>query len=234
MRKGSAGLMTAAEEGPGEEEGRSGGRRPEERGEKMTGFAWREGNKRGCGEDGVWLATQRAQEGEGEQDEGDMTRPAGEAADLGEIESQVFASLEILLDVPTCAPGRDHGLEGSARGGTGQEKPEQGGSILRAADEEEVLAIVAALVEQGETCPVGEARAFAAVADGEGMPAQRRAEQGGDSAHLQAAHGAIRQDQDDGFLARDRQDEGKVVAFEKSAQIGVLSVDGISDDPGDG
>jgi len=163
-----------------------------------------------------------------------MAIPAGPGADLIVVKSEVFGGFKIFLDVPARAPGADHSGERGANRGEDEEKPEQRGIIAAAAHKEPVLAIVEAVLQEGESYPVRQARAFAALAHGEGLPEQRRAEPSGNRAGFEAPSLAIRQSKDDWFLTGNGKDEGEMAAFEKGPQVGITAVDGISDDPGDG
>ncbi len=237
MKEAGEALVATAPGRPGQDKGSTAGGGPEKGCEDMADFPWSQGNRLQCrrrGRSGGRKSAEGAQKGEGKQDEGDVAVPAGETAHLVPIKSEVFASFKILLDMPARAPGGNHGAEGGADRGKDQEKPEQRRIIETAADEEPVLAIVAALMEQGQACPVGQARAFAALAHGERMPRERGSQQVWHGARFHAAAGAIRQAENHRFLTGDSEHVGEVAAFEKGPQIRVATVDAIGDDPGDG
>src|SRR5712692_5308732 len=210
---------------------------PEKGCKDMADFPWSQGNRLQCrrgGRSGGRKSAEGAQKGEGEQDEGDVTIPGREAAHLGTVQAKVFGGFKILLDVPASAAGFNHGGKRGAGRSEDQEKPEQRRIIATAADEEPVLAIVAALMEQGEACPVVQARAFAALAHREGLPEEGGPQQCWHGTRFQTATGAIGQREDDGFLAGNGQDVGEMATLETGSQVGIAPVDAIGDDPGDG
>ena len=179
----------------------------------------------------IGLDTEPNQEGAGQQDEGDMARPADRTAHFILIESEVFAGFDVLFDVPAAA-NRPH--DGRQRRGW-ERKDQVGGDlagIVEAATKDEEVAVVhRALVHDGQDGPREEPLAFGALALREELPvlgAQRLLDAGDIGQHAPV----FGLDTDD-FDGGDGQGRRVALLLQEEAQVGAVAVDRLGDDPTD-
>ena len=99
-----------------------------------------------------------------------MAIPADVAADFILIESQVFASLQVLLNAPAGANGLHDGAERRGQGSKDQVVGQLIGIVQATTHDQEVAAIAAAALEPGQDSPVKEALTFGAQALREQLP----------------------------------------------------------------
>ena len=110
------------------------------------------------------------QERGGQQDQGDVARPAEGAAHFVLIQTQIFVRLQVLFDAPACANGSHHG--GQRRVGRSKDQiiGQRGRVVEATAHDEEVASVAAACLQHREASPVEEAFAFGALALTETLP----------------------------------------------------------------
>ena len=81
------------------------------------------------------------QEGAGQQNQGDVTRPAEEAAHFVLIQAQVFGRFQILFNAPARADGLHDGGQGSGERGKDLVKGPDGRIVKATTDEQEVASV---------------------------------------------------------------------------------------------
>ena len=214
-----------------DQRGRGGGRK-EQAGQQMTDFSGGQCNER-LGRHGHWggrwrgkrialVHTDAHQESRGQHDEGHMAIPADVATDFILIESQVFAGLQVLFNVPTRANGLHDGGERRGLGSKDQVVGQSVRGVQAATHDQEVAAVDAAALEPGQDGPVKEALAFGAQALTQGLPVLLAKGLLGDVGHRveQASLLGLDTDDLDGWHG---QRVGVALRFEEGAQVGAVT-----------
>jgi hypothetical protein len=169
------------------------------------------------------------QEGVGEQNQGDVTSPAGVATHFILIQAQLFTGLQVLFDVPARANGLHDGGQGGGKRCEDQVIRQFVGIVKAAADHQEVASILGPSLHPRQHRPIKEAFTLGALTLTEAPPGAS-AQLVGDAAHVseQAARVALHTD---GFGAGDGQRVEEALCFQEGAQIRAVAVHGIGDDP---
>ena len=106
------------------------------------------------------------------------------AADFIVIKSEVFASLQVLFDVPTASDSLHHGGQGCIRWGPDQEIGQLVRVVEAATHHEPVATIPGTSMHHGQASPVKEALAFGPQALGETLPIPRAEGLLGNAGHI--------------------------------------------------
>jgi hypothetical protein len=112
----------------------------------------------------VTLDGDAEQEGSGKQDESDMAVPAHITAHFIVVESEGFASLQVLFDMKACPDGLHHGGQGCVGWGPDQVIGQLVRVVQAAAHDEPMAPVHGAGLHEGQASPVKEALAFGALA----------------------------------------------------------------------
>jgi len=231
-------LMRASEAGPLTDQQHGGGSREDQAGQEMTDLGGRQFNERGRSRERIVSRVQVAflnrdpdQKGSGEQDEGEMTVPANEAAHFILIQAQPFAGLQILFNVPSRANGLHDGGQQHVFGGENQVIGQGVWVVKAATDDQEVLSIHRPGLCPGQDGPVKEPVPFGALTLTEPVPvagAQGRR----DAAHIPGQTCLLALHTDD--LGRgDGQGIAEALRFQEGAQVRAMAVDCIGNYPVD-
>ena len=110
------------------------------------------------------------QEGIRQQHEGDVAVPAQVAADLVLIESQVFAHLQVLFNVPPGPNGAHHDGQGRVRWSPDQVVSQLVRVVEATTKDEPMAPIHPALMQQRQAGPIKATLAFGALAGTEPLP----------------------------------------------------------------
>src|SRR6266536_2056054 len=225
---------------PGKNQHRTTRKRPDEISKQMTHFrngerSYTKRRKRGRG--GVCrslvLATDRGQEGMSQHHEGDVTIPSRPTSDLILIESHIFGCFKILLYVPACSNCLHHLLQG----GSFRRKDEIvrffGWIVHAAAHEHPMLPIILPVVQDGNGCPIKDARPFGALAHRKALPILGSKQECFHVADFYQLT-PIRSLDTNGFVAGDCQHVGVLIRLEPGTQSLIAPIHGISHDPRDG
>src|SRR6266516_3794199 len=162
-----------------------------------------------------------------------MAIPAQVAADLIVIESEGFAGLQVLFDVPAASDSLHHGGQGRVGWRPDQVIGQLIGVVEAAAHEEPMATIRDPSLHHGQARPVKEALAFGAQALREALPllgTQRLLRDAGYVTEQQAGAGLYT----DHFRGGNSQGIGVALLLQEEAQFGAVTVDGIGDHPTDG
>ncbi len=180
------------------------------------------------------LDTDAHQQGVGQQHEGEMAIPAQIATNFILIQSQIFRGLQVLFDAPASAHGlHDDGQRGGGQGGKDQVVGHLS-RIVQAATKDQPMALVhRASVDQRQPGPIKEPQPFGAQALTESVPVLFVQCLLADTGHI-VEQPPLRGLDADNLGARNGQGVGVALLLQEDAQVGAMSVDGISHHPANG
>src|SRR6266851_5991105 len=242
MEEASTALVAAPPAGPGEQQGRTARRRPEQVGEQMTHFGNGERKQRIDRRffSRRWLSGEHASYSANackacldDHDESYVPIPTSPASDFVILQTHFFPCLETFFNFPPLPNRLDHLRKRGAYWGKDEVIRLVLRIVQRATDEQKVLPVIFTSMQHGHDCPIKEPRSFGAVAHRDPLPIlgvkQKRLGLGHRHPFATLARLYFHR-----FRAGNGQDVGVMMGFQPGTQIPIPAVDGISNDPGEG